>query len=339
MTLPRWLFLACLLPGAASALEIGLPTDNDAVLRKDNEGFYQPTVEGSVESGMFGCVRRSGRRFHEGIDIRCLRRDKRGEPLDEVRSAADGTVAFFNDKPGLSNYGRYVVIVHNGDGVGVFTLYAHLAKIAADLKPGLAVRKGQRIGILGYSSNTHEGIPRERAHLHFEVNFLLNEHFDSWYRKRDPKAPPFGSYNGQNLFSLDPAILLRAATSNSKLNFAEYVARQPVAFTVLVGTKTFSWLKQHPEQIQRSANPGEKIAAYEIGVTAWGTPLAVWPRAEIEVTEPQLRLLQRGQPVLARINEATLAQNGCRGLVQQGKRGWELSEHGQEWCALLTYTP
>lgn len=339
MLLPRWLFLACLLPGAASALDIGLPTDNNGLLRGDNEGFYQPTIEGSVESGMFGCVRSGGRRFHEGIDIRCLRRDKRGEPIDEVRSVADGTIVFLNGKPGLSNYGRYVIIAHNWDGVGVFTLYSHLAEIAADLKPGQAIRKGQRIGTLGHSTNTREGIPRERAHVHFEVNFLLNAHFDSWYRKREPKAPPFGSYNGQNLFGLDPSALVRAAHSNSKLNFAEYVARQPVAFTVLVSTKPFSWLELHPEQIQRSANPDAKISAYEIGVTAWGTPLAVWPRAASELTASQLRFLQRGQPVLARINEATLGQNGCRELVQQGKRGLELSEHGREWCTLLTYTP
>ena len=28
--------------------------------------YFQPTVEGNVESGMFGCVRSNGHRFHEG---------------------------------------------------------------------------------------------------------------------------------------------------------------------------------------------------------------------------------------------------------------------------------
>lgn len=323
----RSLMLGCLLPCAAQALDLALPTDNDALRRGDNAAFYQPTVEGSVESGMFGCVRRGGRRFHEGIDIRGLHHDKRGEPLDAVRAVADGEVAFLNTKTGLSNYGRYVLLAHRWDGVQVFTLYAHLADTAAELKVGQPVSKGQRLGTLGHSTNTKEGIPRERAHLHFEVDFLLNTNFHIWYPKRDPKAPPFGDFNGQNLYGLDPAALLLAAGANPKLNFAEYIAKQTVAFTVLVPAKPFPWLKLHPEQIQ--PGPTGPVVAYEIGATAWGAPVAVWPRAE---AKPRL-------PAVARVDEAELARNGCRGLVQRDKRGWTLSEHGREWVEILIYTP
>jgi len=323
----RWLVLGGLLSGAAHALDLTFPTDNDALRRGNPAAFYQPTAEGSVESGMFGCVRRGGRRFHEGIDIRCLRRDKRGEPLDEVRAVADGEVAFINSKPGLSNYGRYVVLAHRWDGVAVYTLYAHLADVAGDLKAGQPVSKDQRLGTLGHSTNTREGIPSERAHLHFEVDFLLNNHFHIWYPKREPKAPPFGNFNGLNLYGLDPAALLLAAGANPKLNFAEYVAQQPVAFTVLIPAKPFPWLKLHPEQIQ--AAPQGPIVAYEIGVTAWGLPVAIWPRSE---TRSRL-------PVVARVNEAELARNGCRNLVQRARNGWILSDHGREWLQILTYTP
>jgi len=321
------LLLVCLLPFTACALDLALPTDNDALRRGEPAAFYQPTAEGSVESGMFGCVRRGGRRFHEGIDIRCLRRDKRGEPLDEVRAVADGAVAFVNAKPGLSNYGRYVLLAHRWDGVEVYTLYAHLAEVAAELKTGQPVAKGQRLGTLGHSTNTKEGIPRERAHLHFEVDFLFNTNFHIWYPRRDPKAPPFGDFNGLNLYGLDPAALLLAAASNPKLNFAEYVARQTVAFTVLVPAKPFPWLTLHPEQIQSA--PNGPVAAYEIGATAWGLPVAVWPRGEA----------RHRLPSVARVDEAELARNGCRGLVQRNKRGWSLTEHGREWLEILTYTP
>jgi hypothetical protein len=312
---------------SAHALDLALPTDNNAIRRGDNAGFYQPTVEGTIESGMFGCVRRGGHRFHEGIDIRCLHRDKRGEPLDDVNAIADGTVVFFNSKPGLSNYGRYVILAHRWDGVEIHTLYAHLAVVAAELKIGAPVVKGQRLGALGHSTNTREQIPPERAHLHFEINILLNTHFHLWYPRRDPKAPPFGNYNGQNLFGMDPVpILLRAA--NPQFNFADYLAHQPIAFTVLVPAKEFPWLKLHPEQIQPTRV--EQIAAYEIGATAWGVPIAVWPRADTG---------GKHLPCVVRVDENALANNGCRNLVQQNKRSWSLTEHGREWLEILTFTP
>lgn len=323
----------------ARALDICLPTANDALLRPGGDAdFFQPTVEGTVESGMFGCVRSHGHRFHEGLDIKCRQRDRRGEPTDPVHAAADGDVAFINTKPGLSNYGRYVVLRHNWDGVQVCTLYAHLSEVAFGLVSGQPVKKGQVIATLGHSSNTREGISRDRAHLHFEINFLLNPNFHIWYPKHDPKAPPFGNFNGQNLIGLDPAALLRAYAANRQLNFAEYVSKQPVGFTVLVGARPLPWLQLHPEQIQ----PGTGTpVAYEIGMTSWGMPVAVWARAADEIGEPQRRLLQRGLPVVLRVNEPELARWTCNELVKRNARGtgWVFTERGQEYFEILTYTP
>ena len=66
------------------------------------------------EGGQYGFVRDpvetpAGivyKRFHEGIDIRPLYRDARGEPLDEVRAIADGKVVHTNPVAGFSNYGQ-----------------------------------------------------------------------------------------------------------------------------------------------------------------------------------------------------------------------------------------
>jgi hypothetical protein len=330
---------ALLLPLAVSATEISLPTGNDALLRGRPADFYQPTIEGTVESGKFGCVRRGGARFHEGVDIKCLHRDRRGEATDPVLAAADGTVAFVNSRPGLSNYGRYIILVHRWDGVEVHTLYAHLAAIADGLRVNQPVRRAQTIGTLGRSTNTREGIPPERAHLHFEVNFLLNPHFDRWHRAREPKAPPFGAYNGQNFFGLDPTPLLQAAAGNKKFNFAEYVARQPIAFTVLISARPFPWLTAHPEQVQRKVAGKDAPVAYEVGATAWGAPIAVWPRGAGELTDAQRALLQRGRPVVARVNQTVLAQHGCRSLVEPAARGWQLTPKGHDWVELLTFVP
>ena len=327
------------LAATARALDICLPTANDALLRPGGDAdFFQPTVEGTVESGMFGCVRVNGHRFHEGIDIKCLQRDRRGEPTDPVHAVADGEVAFINTRPGLSNYGRYVVLQHRWDDVQVSSLYAHLSEVTRGLVVGQPVKKGQVIGVLGHSANTREGIPRDRAHLHFEINFLLNPNFYLWYPKHDPDAPPFGNFNGKNLIGLDPAAFLRAYATNRKLNFAQYVSQQPVAFTALVGARPWPWLTLHPEQVQSAT--GTPVA-YEISMTYWGMPVAVWPRTAGEIGESQRRVLQHGLPVVMRVNEAELARGTCQELLKRSRRGggWMLSEQGREWFELLTYTP
>ncbi len=313
-----------------AALLVSLPTANNALLRTGGEAeFFQPTIEGTTETGMFGCVRREGRKFHEGIDIKCRQRDRRGEPLDPVHAVADGEVAFINKKSGLSNYGRYIMLAHRWDGVQVYTLYAHLRDVADGLIVGQPVRKGQVIATLGHSTNTREGISAERAHLHFEINFMLNPGFRVWYPKRDPKGPPFGNFNGKNLIGLDAAAFYRAYAANPKLNFADYVARQPVAFTVLVGARLFPWLRMHPEQLRAATGP---TVAYEIAVTAWGLPVAVWPRTASEIDG-------RRPPALNRLSEAELERNGCRRLVERAGRGWRLAGEGREWAELLTYVP
>jgi murein DD-endopeptidase MepM/ murein hydrolase activator NlpD len=313
----RVVLFLLLVPAAAPALEVSLPTNNDALFRGKDAEFFQPTVEGTIESGMFGCYRDRGRRFHEGIDIKCLQRDPRGEPIDPVFAIADGEAAFVNAKPGLSNYGRYIVLAHQWDGVQVFTLYAHLREVA--VVAGQHVQRGQRIATLGHSTNTREGIPAERAHLHFEIDQMLNPNFHIWYPKRDPKAPPFGNFNGRNLVGIDPAVFFRAFAANPKLNFAEYVKEQPVAFTVLLADRPRFW---------RSALRG--ATAYEIALTSWGLPVAVTPR-----NDTQFKRL----PVLRVVNEAELTRADCRGLVKRGSRGWRLTEKGREWLDLLTYVP
>ena len=331
-------FSFLLAPGTR-ALDLCLPTANNALLKPGGDAdFFQPTIEGTTESGMFGCVRVNGHRFHEGIDIKCLQRDRRGEPLDPVHAVADGEVAFINTKPGLSNYGRYIVLQHDWNGIEVFSLYAHLSAIAPSLVTGQPVKKAQVIATLGHSTNTREGISRDRAHLHFEIDLLLNPNFRVWYPKHDPKAPPFGNFNGQNLIGLDPAAFLRAYAADRKLNFAAYVAKQSIAFTVLVGARPFPWLTMHPEQVQ-PATKGAPLA-YEIGMTFWGMPLVVWPRTAGEISEAQRRTLQRGLPSVFQVNETELARGTCQDLLKRNSRGnWLLSERGRERIDLLTYPP
>ena len=160
-------------------LLVDFPTDNHALLEGRPQDFFMYVnrdFEGEKskpwQGGQYGFVRgpvRSGDKirciqFHEGIDIRPVERDAQGNPTDEVRAAAAGTVVHVSREAGASNYGRYVVVEHRWDGCPFYTIYAHLASISVE--PGRTLRQGEPLGIMGY---TGAGIDRERAHTHFEV--------------------------------------------------------------------------------------------------------------------------------------------------------------------------
>ena len=88
-----------------------LPTENHHLFDNQPKKFYQPTISRRLISGMFGFTRTSEpeparifERFHKGIDIKPLRRDARGEPLDPVRACADGVVVRVNDNERISDY-------------------------------------------------------------------------------------------------------------------------------------------------------------------------------------------------------------------------------------------
>ena len=128
---------------AAEPLKITLPTDNRALLEGSPEDFYMwvpRTFENEVSrpwtAGQYGFVRTVVRtegegviatKFHEGLDIKPILRDKNFNPLDEVRSIASGEVVHVNNSRGASSYGIYVVVKHEWGYGPFYSLYAHLA--------------------------------------------------------------------------------------------------------------------------------------------------------------------------------------------------------------------
>src|SRR2546423_4391412 len=164
--------------GENQAVDLGLPTDNDSLFSGGGAAFYQHIERNFKglkstpwEGGRYGFVRdptdTSGgvvyTRFHEGIDIRALRRNAHGDPLDEVRAIADGKVVHTNLVPGYSDYGKYIVIEHRWGGSNYYSLYGHLSSIA--VRPVQTVRRGQSIAVMGY---TGAGLNQARAHVHLD---------------------------------------------------------------------------------------------------------------------------------------------------------------------------
>src|SRR3954464_15884170 len=175
-------------------------------------------------SGTFGCVRTDGWQMHEGLDVRCLQRDKRGEPIDPVMASADGTVAYINIRPSLSNYGNYVVLKHQIEGLEMYTLYAHLSAVRPGLKTGQPVKAGEQIAIMGHTSNTRQRITLDRAHVHFEIDFILNEHYAAWHKANlAAERNDHGDWNGKNLVGLDPrALLMNQHKSGEKFSLVHF---------------------------------------------------------------------------------------------------------------------
>jgi peptidoglycan LD-endopeptidase LytH len=309
------------------------PTANHALYTPGAElKFFAPTAPDKPwTSGSFGCVRDNGTRMHEGLDIRHLQTDKRGEPTDSVMATADGTVVYFSKKPGLSNYGNYIVIRHVVEGLEIYSLYAHLSAIRPDLKIGEQVKTGEVIATMGRTSSA-EVITKDRAHVHFELNVLVNDNFAAWFKKNSTERNDHGEWNGQNLNGLDPSQIL-IGEHNPKGNFSllNFLRSQTELCHVLVRATNFPYLKRYAQLVLR--NPvaeKEGVAGYEIVLNYNGVAFALMPRAASEIKSgAKFQLLS--------VNEAEESANHCRKLVVKRGGRWQLGNEGLRELELLTY--
>ena len=262
------------------------PTANHALYEAGGElKFLAPTSpDRSWTTGSFGCVRTDGWQMHEGLDIRSLQHDRAGEPTDPVMATADGTVMYVNAKAGLSNYGKYIVIGHNIEGIEIFSLYAHLSAVST--AAGKTVHAGEVIGTMGRTSNTSERIGKERAHVHFELNVLVNDNFSAWFKKHLPgERNDHGLWNGQNLDGLDPRdVLLAEHDSAKKFSLVNFLRSQTELCRVLVHATNFSYLKRYaPLVLKNPKADKEGVAGYEIALNYNAVPFALLPRAASEI--------------------------------------------------------
>ncbi|MDB6070547.1 MAG: Peptidase, partial [Verrucomicrobiales bacterium] len=273
-------------PAEKPLLEFQLPTRNLSLLQNAPEKFfmfvdrYTPAGQIQVwEGGSYGFVRNPREtkegtvytKFHEGIDIAPFQRDAKGEPQDEVRAIAGGTVAYVTTSSRTSNYGNYVVILHQIGTTGVFySLYAHLRSIS--VTPGTAIARGSLVGMMGY---TGDGIDRRRAHTHLEMGLVLSERFEAFYNKSTALANGHGNFHGSNLIGMDVASFFKANQANPTLMPDAFLKAEDVYYKVLIPNRG------HPPEIAlrypwllKAGAPG---ASWEISFTGPGVPVAIAP--------------------------------------------------------------
>lgn len=310
-----------------------LPTANRHLLAPGQEDkFYVGTTGKPWTSGMFGCVRSSGSQFHEGLDIRALQRDRRGEPTDPILATADGTVAYCNRKSSLSNYGNYLVVRHIVDGLEIYSLYAHLATIRPELRPGVTVRAGETLGVLGRTTNTREGISRDRAHVHFELCLFLSDRFPTWYKANFPRERnDHGLWNGQNLIGIDPArVFERQAKEGKNFSLRRLIQSDTELCRVLVRDADLPFARRYAALVDANATTQKSgVAGYELVLNYAGLPIRLIPRSAAEIPgKVRVQLLS--------VNAAAVTDDPCRKLVSKRGSRWELAYAGTQLMELLT---
>ena len=83
-----------------------------------------------------------------------------------IRLPVDGMVHSFSDNDSYGDYGPTLIMKHEIDGTGFYTLYGHLSRSSLrSLKPGLSMKSGDVLAQIGNSHENGDWPP----HLHFQV--------------------------------------------------------------------------------------------------------------------------------------------------------------------------
>ena len=319
----RWAIFLCGLisVGAvhgAEKLVLAWPTPNTAWADgKSPLEWLQHAGSGEAESGGFGGVRSAGGQFHEGIDIKPVTRDRRGEPLDGVFAAMAGVVRYVSTAAGESSYGRYVVLEHPEMTPAVYTLYAHLARIAAGVRPGVEVSIGQEIGTMGHSAGGYM-IPIDRSHLHFEIGVVMARNFQAWYdRRRFGSRNEHGMWNGMNLMGIDPLAFYNEWRAGRIARVQDFFDRMTTAVRVRIRTyRTPDFVTRYPSLLTKPQPPG-LVAGWEVQFNWTGVPFAWTPLSVTAVAE-----LKRDQPKIIEVDAAIERRERSKTLAISRRGTW-----------------
>lgn len=251
------------------------PTPNSAFAQGNSiQSYIQATASKDPQSGLYGMVRNQGTKFHEGIDLFGLQFDLNNEVLDSIYAVLPGQVVYINHTESRSGYGRYLVLLHRLDGLRFYSLYAHLHSVDPSIKLGMELPEGAILGRMGRSAGGYT-IPKERAHLHFEIGLRYSQGFQSWYDAQSfPSKNWHGAWNGLNLFGVDPLDFYRSVLSGKALDFLDYLKSLPILLRIQVPFKGIpDFVRENPAFVSESRLNGSSIAGWEISFARFGVPI------------------------------------------------------------------
>jgi murein DD-endopeptidase MepM/ murein hydrolase activator NlpD len=289
------------------------PTPNRAWLEgRPPAEYLQPTASGRLESALYGCVRNGGARFHEAIDLKAIHHRSDGEAADLIYAAMPGVVRHVSKVAGYSSYGKYIVLEHPNVAPAVYTLYSHLREIRRGITPGRHLEAGTVLGTMGRSAGGYT-IPKDRAHLHFEVGLRLSNHFQQWFDAQDYPSPNrHGNWNGMNLAGLDPLLLYEAVRAGRVADAGAFVrAHRPALFLRYHTTRVPDFVARYPTLLEGPVRP-RNVVAWEIGLTRHGVPVSLEARHREDLPRQQAT----GTLELIRLDEKALRSTGpCVSMV------------------------
>ena len=307
---------------AADRFPLVWPTPNTAWADgRPASTWLQHAGSGDPDTGGFGGVRSGGGQFHEGLDIKPVARDRRGEPTDSVFAAMPGVVRHVSASPGDSSYGRYVVLEHPTMTPAVYTLYAHLARIAPGLRTGAQVNAGQVLGTMGHSSGGYM-IPKDRSHLHFEIGLVVTQNFQRWYdQRRFGSRNEHGIWNGMNLAGIDPLAFFNEWRAGRIASAQDFFARMDTAVRVRIATfRTPDFVVRYPSLLTKPL-PFGPIGGWDVRFNWTGLPFSWTPLTGAEVAG-----LKAGQPQIVEVNAALERRERSKSLAVERRGAWTIGK-------------
>lgn len=319
---PGLLALVVLSASAAERFPLVWPTPSKAwAENRPPAEWLQHAGSGDPTTGGFGGVRTGGTRFHEGIDIKPVSRDRHGVPLDPVMAVSAGVVRHISSAPGNSGYGRYIVLEHPALTPAIYTLYAHLAKIAPDVREGVSVATGQVLGTMGHSSGGYM-IPAARAHLHFEIGLAATRDFQAWYdRRRMGGRNDHSMWNGMNLLGVDPVAFFNEWRAGRLAQPLDFFHRQETAVRLRIATfRKPDFVTRYPALVTKPMPLGP-VAGWEVRFTWTGLPFAWTP-----LTAPEVAGLPPEKVQILEVNAALTKRERSRVLAVPRSGSWSVGK-------------
>ena len=227
-----------------------------------------------------------------------------------------GVVRHISASAGDSTYGRYIVLEHPEITPAIYTLYAHLARIAPGLRAGDRVARGQILATMGHSSGGYV-IPRDRAHLHFEMGVMVTREFQTWYALRKFGSPnDHGLWNGMNLMGFDPLDFFNQWRAHKVDNFQDYFARMEPAVRMRVAVRHApDFVLRYPSLLTRPLPAA--IAGWEIKFNWTGIPFAWTPLTEMEAVG-----LAPNQAKIVDVNAEIIRHSRSKSVAVLRRNNW-----------------
>ncbi|HEX2861165.1 MAG TPA: hypothetical protein VHN79_05980 [Lacunisphaera sp.] len=144
------------------------------------------------------------------------------------------------------------------------------------------MNRGQVIATMGRSAGGY-AIPKERAHLHFEIGLMLTENFHSWFVWKKFGSPNrHGVWNGMNLIGVDPKDFLDQWRRRRVDNFQQYFSGLKSAVRLRVATTHVpDFIRRYPALLRKPIDG--LVGGWEVQCDVTGLPFAWTPLSHNQV--------------------------------------------------------